>query len=127
MKNLILFALVAFAAWYGWNHRDILLHRQAGHDAVVENDTGKTIERLRVTVDGQTFVKESLPDGQKAVFPFKVNNDASFALVWQYANQAGEKNWSGGMVPKGPMLQRHIMTIGDDDNVFYRAEHKAAS
>jgi hypothetical protein len=127
MKNLLLLALLAFAAWYGWNHKDELLHRRAGHDAVIENHTGKTMERIRLTVDGQTLVKESLADEATAVLPFKVNNDAEFVLTWQYATQPGEQSWRGGSVPKGPLLQRHIFSLDGDGAVYYRAEPKLAS
>jgi hypothetical protein len=82
------------------------------------------MERVRLTVDGQTLVRESLPDGQSAVLSFKVANDASFKLDWQYADQLGDKTWSGGLVPRGPMLQRHVMTIDGDGEVLYRAENK---
>ena len=122
MKQLILLGLVALAAWYGWKHYPELIRRQPGHEAVVENRTGRTMDRIRLSVGGQTFVKERLPEGANAVFPFKVTSDASFTLVWQWENEPGERNWSGGMVPRGPMLQRHTMTVDGDGAVYYRAE-----
>ena len=36
----------------------------------------------------------------------------------------GEYSWSGGLVPRGPMVQRHIMTVDQDAGVIYRAENK---
>ena len=33
-------------------------------------------------------------------------------------------NWSGGMVPAGPMAQRHTFTIGEGSEVTYRAENR---
>ncbi|MEK7329570.1 MAG: hypothetical protein AAB113_02075, partial [Candidatus Eisenbacteria bacterium] len=89
-----------------------------------QNSTGTGLTRIRLTVAGQTFAKEELADGAEAVFPFRVGGDASFELVWQWSNRVGENNWSGGMVPKGPMVQRHFMTIDADAGVLYRAEHK---
>lgn len=127
MKKLLLLALLAFAGWYGWHHKDELLHRQGSHDAVIENHTGKTMERIRLTVDGQTLVKETLAEEATALLPFRVNNDATFALTWQYAGQPGEQSWSGGSVPKGPMLQRHIFSLDGDGAVYYRAEPKLSS
>jgi hypothetical protein len=124
MKRLFVLLLIALAVWYGWKHYPDLLKKRAGHEAVVENNSGHPMERVRLTVDGQTFVKEQLPDGQKAVFGFKVADDASFKLVWQFSDVLGEKSWSGGMVPRGPMLQRHIMTVDGDAEVLYRAENK---
>ena len=127
MKNLLLFAILVAAGWYGWTHKDQLFRRQPGHEVVVQNTTGRTIERLRITVDGQTFVRESLADEARASFPFKVANDATFELNWQYQGQPGELVWKGGNVPRGPMLQRHMITIDHDGGVFYRPEQKLSS
>lgn len=124
MRRLLLLALFAVALWYGWQHRGELLNRRSGHEAVVENASGREMTRVRLSVGGQTFVKESIPDGQKAVFPFRVDADAKFDLVWRFADAAGEQSWSGGMVPRGPMLQRHIMTVDGDGEVLYRPENK---
>ena len=127
MKKLIFLLLFAVAAWYGWKHYPEILHRRGTDEVVIVNSTGKTMERIRIEVDGQTLVKETLPDGQKATIPFNVQNDASFKLEWQYDNVLGLHSWAGGMVPKGPMLQRHVMEIDGDDAVMYRAENKLAS
>ena len=124
MKKLIILVLLAVAAWYGWKHYPELLQKRDGHDVVIENTSGRVMERIRVMVDGQTLVKESLPDGQTASLPFKVQNDATFRMEWEYSTAVGTHNWSGGMVPRGPMLQRHIMTVQADDAVMYRAENK---
>ena len=124
MKKLLFFAVVAALAWYGWTRLPSLLERRPSHEAVVQNSTGTGLTRVRLTVDGQTFVKEELADGAAAVFPFRVGRDASFSLVWQWADRVGENSWSGGLVPRGPMVQRHIMTIDSDAGVLYRAENK---
>ena len=124
MKKLLFLVIIAALVWYGWKQYPSLVERRPSHEAVVENDTGSTLTRVRLTVDGQTFVKEELPDGARAVFPFRVGRDASFELVWQWANRPGENSWSGGMVPKGPLVQRHVMTIDSDAGVIYRAENK---
>ena len=124
MKRLFIFALIAFAAWYGWKHYPQLLDRRPKHEAVIVNSTGHPLQRVRVSVGGQTFVKESLPEDQKAVFPFSVNSDASFELRWQYVDKLGELSWKGGMVPRGPMVQRHIMTIDPDGQVIYQPQNK---
>jgi hypothetical protein len=124
MKKLLLLVFVAGVAWYGWKHYPSLIERRPSHEAVIQNSTGTGLTRIRLTVDGQTFVKEELPDGAKAVFPFRVGRDASFELVWQWSDRPGENTWTGGMVPKGPMVQRHIMTIDADAGVLYQAENK---
>ena len=125
MKKLLLLALLVAAGWYGWNHRDTLLKREGSHHAVVINDTGEDVVRLRVTVDGQTLVREKLPAGQRAELPFRVANDSDFRLVWEWVGRQGESNWRGGEIAKGPLLQRHFFQILGDGSVIYRAESKA--
>ena len=91
MKKLVLLALIAFAAWYGWKHyKSLLLERRPMHEAVVENQTGVGLTRVRLTVDGQTFVREELPDKGRASFPFRVGRDAAFRLVWQWSDRTTE-------------------------------------
>lgn len=131
MKRGLLLILFAVALWYGWQHRDKLpdelaelFHRRSGHEAVVVNTSGREMTRVRLGVGGQTFVKESIPDGEKAVFPFRVDADATFHLVWSFAGAANEQSWAGGMVPRGPMLQRHVMTVDADGEILYRPENK---
>ena len=126
MGRLFLFLLVVAAAWYGWKHYPDLLSRRPGHDLVIENAGSADIERVRVTVDGQTLVKEVVPSGQKAVMQFKVTRDSDFDLIWETHGRMGERHWTGGSVPKGPMLQRHIFRIQDDGEVMYTTENKLA-
>jgi hypothetical protein len=124
MIRLFFFLVLVFAVWYGWRHYGELLNRRPGHEAVIENTSGREMTRVRLTVDGQSFVKESIPDDGKAVFPFRVSRDATFQLVWMWSDGVGEMTWTGGMVPRGPMLQRHLMTVDGDGAVLYRAENK---
>jgi len=119
MKKLLLFLIVVAIAWYGWKQLPNLFERRPAHEAVVQNSTGTSLTRVRLVVDGQTFVRERLPDGQAAVFPFRVRRDATFDLTWEWADRVGENHWSGGMVPVGPMVQRHTMTIDTDAGVLY--------
>ena len=127
MKKLIVLIILVAAAWYGWKHYPELLNRQPSHEAVVENASGTTLIRVRVSVGGQTFVKEELADGEKVTFPFKIKDDATFDLVWQWQARAGESSWHGGMVPRGPMVQRHVMSIDGDGQVMYHAEQKGSA
>lgn len=123
MKRLIVLLLFAAAAWYGWRHYPELLHRAGNHEAVIENASGRVMTRVRLTVDGRTYVEERIPDEGRATIPFRVAEDASFQLVWSH-DDGGDRSWSGGMVPKGPLTQRHRMTVDGDDAVLYRAEPK---
>jgi len=124
MIRVFFFLVLVLALWYGWRHYGDLVHRRPSHEAVVENASGREMTRVRLTVDGQTFVKESIPAGGKEVFPFRVERDATFQLVWTWSTSLGEASWSGGLVPRGPMLQRHILTVDDEGSVLYRAENK---
>jgi hypothetical protein len=120
--RIFLLLLFAAAIWYGWKQYPKLMERRPTHDAVIDNESGGDIERIRLKVGGQTLVKEALANGEKATLPFRVNQDATFDLTW--STRAGEFNWSGGMVPAGPMVQRHEFLIDADGQVLYRAENK---
>ncbi len=127
MKKLLLLALIAFAIWYGWNHyRDVIVHSPS-HEAVIENHSGREMQRVRLIVAGKTFVRESLPDASSISFSFRVDSDATFELHWNWANSDVEQHWSGGMVPRGPMVQRHTLEIDADGGVIYTAANKLAS
>ena len=124
MKRLLLLVLLAIALWYAWHHWGEVFHRQPGHEAVIENTSGREMTRVRLSVGGQTFVKESIPDGEKAAFQFRVDHDATFQLAWRFADAPNEQSWSGGMVPRGPMLQRHVMMVDGNGAILYRPENK---
>src|SRR5438105_1091336 len=87
MKRLLVLALVALAAWDGWTHRDVLLKRQAHHDAVIVNRSGRGMERIRLGVGGQTLVVETLNDGATATLPVRLTDDGELDLVWKPAGR----------------------------------------
>ena len=82
------------------------------------------IEHLKLKVGSQTFVRDAIESGSSAVIPFRVDQDSEFDLTWGWRGQVKEEHWSGGMVPRGPMVQRHIFTIDDEGGVIYRTENK---
>ena len=127
MKKLIVLALLVAAGWYGYKNYPELLSRTPSHEAVIVNGTGDEVTRVRLIVDGQTFVKESIASEAKARFPFKVTQDASFELAWQWGSRSGERRWSGGTVFKGPVVARHTFTIQDDGGVVYESGHKGGA
>jgi hypothetical protein len=122
MKKLIIFALIVIAAWQAWKRYPELISRRPSNEAVVENAASDALARVRLSVGGQTFVREELPAGQTAVFRFRVNQDATFELNWEVARRMGEMQWRGGRVSAGPLVARHVMTVQDDGGVIYRAE-----
>ncbi len=125
MKRLLLLLLLVVAAWYGWKHRDEILHRGGTHEAVVENATGREMTRVRLSVGGQDFVKESIPDEGRASFPFHgTGDDQTFRLTWSHGEGTGDRTWTGGLVSRGPLLQRHVMKVDGEDAVIYEATAK---
>lgn len=124
MKRLIFYAFVVFAGWYAWHHWHDLTDRRAKHEAIIENHSGRPMERLRLSVGGQTFVKETLADESSVVFPFLVNEDATFRLEWKWPSQDFDQRWAGGLVPRGPMVQKHHLLVDGDGAVIYQAEQK---
>ena len=125
MKRLFLLALIVIAVWQASKHYPQLLHPQPYHEAVVRNRTKERIERVRLTVGDQTFVREVLESGEAAVFPFRVTHDSNFKLVWQRQGKADDIDWTGGWVTAGPMMQRHTITM-DNYGVVYHAEKRVA-
>lgn len=124
MKKLLLLALVALAGWYGWHHYPEIIHRQPAHEALIVNQTGRPLTRVRLVVDGQTFVRERIEDGAEATFDFRVAHDSDFQLIWEWGDSPGESQWRGGRVPHGPMVQKHTFTIDGDREVIYQAYPK---
>jgi hypothetical protein len=124
MKKFIFFLLVVAAAWYGWKHYPELLHRMPGNKAVIVNNTGHEMIRVRLDAGEQSVgVKESIPPEGRAEFTFKVDHDASFTLVWQYGDKVGEQKWSGGTVTSGPVVQKLTFTVDADNQVIFLPEN----
>ena len=124
MTRLLLLALIVFAAWYGWHHYAEL--RETGSNQVIAvNHTGRTIERLRISVGDRTVVVESLADGAQAKQPFKCERDGAFSLVWELKGIMGEKMWSGGTFAHGPILLAHRFEFRERDGVIWSSERLA--
>jgi len=122
MKKLFFLALLALAGWYAWKHYPTLMEHRPQHELVVKNEATTALSRLRVTVGGQTFVKESVDPGSSVTFKFLVNQDSDFKLVWQWGNRIGEMSWNGGSVTAGPIVARHTFIIDNDGGVAYVPE-----
>jgi hypothetical protein len=119
MKRLLFLVLVAAVGWYGWHHYKDIMTKTPRHQAVIKNASGETVIRIRLTVGGQTFVREELANGESATFDFAVNQDSHFKLDWEYAANPNEGHWTGGTVTKGPLVARHLMTIRPDRGIVY--------
>ncbi len=122
MKRLIVLVVLAIAGWYGWHHYNDILHPRPRHQAIVHNESGLKLVRVRLTVGGRTFVKEELANGETATFPFVVDSDSPFELLWEYDTNTSQGHWSGGLASQGPIVARHTMTIGEGGGVVYESQ-----
>jgi hypothetical protein len=122
MKKLVFLVLIALAGWYGYKHYPGLLQHQPQNEIVVKNQAQGALSRLRVTVAGQTFVKESVEPGGSTTFKFRADHDSDFKLVWMWGDRPGEMSWSGGTVAAGPAVARHTFEIDNDGGVAYVPE-----
>lgn len=127
MKKLVILAIVVVAAWTAWKRYPELMERTPSHEAVIENRADDAIVSLRLTVGGKTMVKEELATGAKATFPFRVDRDSDFRLLWEWKSRQGESHWTGGYVTAGPIVARHMFVIDDDGGVILRSEPKSAA
>ncbi len=128
MKGLLLIALIALAAWYGWKYYPSLAGKKMKPEfveAVIENISGQTAVRVRLKVGDEGFATETLAPGQKVAFRFKVTQDSEFYVGWDWQGVLGEHEWRGGKVFRGPGVTRQIFSL-DDDGVSYRTENKLA-
>ena len=126
MKRLIVLGIFVFAAWYGWKHQDSLRHPEPHHQAMIRNDTGEKLVRIRLTVGGHTYVKKELFPAQSATIPFAVNSDSKFDLVWEFETNTVSGHWTGGLVTKGPLIARHTMTIRAGGGVIFETQNLEA-
>lgn len=122
MKKIVLLAVLVFAAWQASKHWGDLFEKRIPNQAVVENNSNRPINRLRLTVGDRTFVREHLEPKATVMFPFEVRRDGSFGLVWEWGDAVGEQHWSGGFVAPGPILQRYRIIVHEDGSVVYLAE-----
>jgi len=124
MKRLMLFALVAAAAWYGWKHHDEL-RAHGTHEIVLVNHSGRAIERVRIAVAGQEFAVEALDPDASRVLPLRSEQDGKFSLYWNVHGVDGDRSWSGGDFTHGPVLMRHRLEFVDGNGVVWNTEQIA--
>lgn len=124
MKNLILFALVVFAAWYGWTHYQEFKGKDQ-NEVVVTNQSSRDLTRVRVVIGERVEVIDTLKAGssERRTFPTPPS-DATFSLTWNYAGLDAEPHWSGGEITAGPLLMRHTLLIQDGGDVIWSSEKK---
>jgi hypothetical protein len=123
MKRLIILALVAAAAWYGWKNYGHLRGAPAD-ELLIENQSGMVVERLRVSIGGTEYpAHDTLEVGQNLEQSFPLpSHDGQFQLHWEVAGRDGERQWSGGSVTAGPVRVRHHLLMQPDGGVIWSAE-----
>jgi hypothetical protein len=121
MRRVLILALFAAAGWYGWKHYS-QLHQVPGDEAVIENESGKELDRFRLIAGDQTVVREVIPSGSTVTLPFRVTRDGSITLKWQYERTDWDQSWTGGSVAAGPLRTRHHLTIEPDGGVIWVPE-----
>jgi hypothetical protein len=120
MKRLIVFVIIAAAAWYGWKHYDGLRGTPA-NEVVIVNTSGRTLGRVRLSIgDTEYPAYDSLFDGKSVVQKFPLaTRDGQFHLHWVLQGKMDEPEWSGGMVTSGPVRMRHRLQIMPGDGVVW--------
>lgn len=117
MKRLLFLAIVAAIGWYGWQHRGVLLKGDTDSVAVLVNDGTRDMLRVRLTVDGQTYVRDVIAQGTQTTFPMPVRRVSDFRLHWEWRGLEGAPDWRGGEVTPGPPRSRCTLTVFDDNGV----------
>jgi len=126
MRKIIFLALVIMAGYYAWQHAPALLKRPPAHRLVVTNESRVNVERLRIKVGGQTFVKELLPSGETVTFSLRVHRDEPLSMTWRWSDSENEDHWEGGTVTQGPIAQDHLLSIMGGATVVHRVERQFA-
>lgn len=122
MKKLLFLAILVFAGWYGWNHREALFGGNDTSEAVVLNTGTRAMLRVRLTVGGKTQVREVIEPDAKATFVFTLARESDFHLKWDWRGLEGAPQWSGGEAIAAPTRQRCTLQVYDDATVTCTCE-----
>ncbi len=117
MKRLLFLAVFAAVAWYGWQHRGLLFKGDTDSEAVLVNGGTRDMLRVRLTVDGKTYVRDVLAQGARTSFSMPVARTSDFRLRWEWQGLEGAPDWRGGEIEPGPPRSRCTLTIYDDNGV----------
>lgn len=116
MKRLLFLVILAAVGWYGWQHRDLFSRRPAGPEVELANGGTRAMQRVRLTVDRETYVRETIEPGARVTFPIRVANASDFRLRWEWRGVEGAFEWRGGSVEPGPGRQRCTIEVFDDND-----------
>ena len=123
LKKLMFLALLVAAVWYGSKHYRTLMPAKSG-DVEVVNHSGRGVDRLRISVNSQTVVIETLEDGATARVAFQPQSDGMFLLTWVVRGMQGVPTWSGGSATAGPELKTHRFEFRENAGVIWSSEIK---
>lgn len=117
MKKLFILALFAVAAWYGWHHRELFTGGNRDSEAVLVNSGTRAMQRVRLTVGGQTYVRDAIEPEERAAFPVPLTGQSDFRLRWEWRGLEGAPEWRGGEIVPGPPRSRCTLQVFDDNGV----------
>lgn len=117
MMRLLILALFAFAAWYGWNHREMFTRGRDDTEVVLVNEGSRAMQRVRLRVDGNTYVRDKIEPEESAVFSIPVTHPSDFRLIWEWQGVEGVPEWRGGEVTPGSSRQRCKLQVFEDNGV----------
>ena len=121
MKRLIFLALIAYTAWYGWNHRGDL--RAGPHEeAVILNATGRPVTRIRLGAGGNVVVREALAPGESVTIDIPVQKTGEFTLTWQWGDAPGEPRWRGTILNESSEPRRYRFQLPPQGEVIWTTE-----
>ncbi len=116
MKRLLFLVFLVAVVWYGWNHRGGLLTGNTDSEAVLVNEGTREMLRVRLTVDGRTYVRDEIAPGARTTIPIAVSRTSDFRLRWEWKGLEGAPDWRGGEIAPGPPRSRCTITMYDDND-----------
>ena len=117
MKRLLFLAIIAVIGWYGWQHRAGVFGGSTDSEVFLVNSGTRAMLRVRLTVDGQTYVREVLEPEGRTKIPVKVGRVSDFRLRWDWRGLEGVPEWRGGEITPGPPRSRCTLEVFDDNDV----------
>lgn len=74
------------------------------------------MQRVRLTVDGQTYVREVLEPGARVTIPIRVARASDFRVRWEWRGLEGAPDWRGGEITPAPPRSRCVLEMFDDND-----------
>lgn len=117
MARWLLVALLLAAGTYGWM-RSAARRAHGSHEVVAVNRSGRTLERLRLSVGGESVTLDSLAVGARERVPFHCSHDGTFDVAWRVRGDDEPRHWRGGRYTNGPLPLRYRFEFTRGDGVI---------